>query len=389
MGPDLLSTGPPSFPPRLLNRFDSTCVNRLCIESRELCCACALHADDADETCTFVNVRSQKELHSLTRRILLLPLAFVSRKSWCVEKMAGVCIWSRIWNPVPPILSCVAAILCGNLVQEKIGLLTRIETDFDAWLKQWMQEKLIFSRFGNGFRCLNTVDARERLGRCVCVWCLGLDRCDLFPDCSCSSRIECAKLFSDWRRKERLSASVCLFFQLSICSSLHFAMITMSCAWQSSSLIHRVRDLATLVPDMVSVRIAAGNTISARPCCEMKSGGGKVTVCSREGEERKYCIAQAKCTLLKSSDNSCGGPAEAARFAYNDAMVVCERARSDIALLSQYFSSWIGLFALISPSPTPSFQFPIFPCLFFLLLSVWLLTSQTYNQTQKMVLLVM
>ncbi|KAH8944282.1 hypothetical protein BDL97_13G101700 [Sphagnum fallax] len=115
-------------------------------------------------------------------------------------------------------------------------------------------------------------------------------------------------------------------------------MITMSCAWQSSSLIHRVRDLATLVPDMVSVRIAAGNTISARPCCEMKSGGGKVTVCSREGEERKSCIAQAKCTLLKSSDNSCGGPAEAARFAYNDAMVVCERARSDIALLSQEIS---------------------------------------------------
>ncbi|CAK9863437.1 unnamed protein product [Sphagnum jensenii] len=122
-------------------------------------------------------------------------------------------------------------------------------------------------------------------------------------------------------------------------------MITMSCAWQSSSLIHRVRDLATLVPDMVSVRIAAGNTISARPCCEMKSGGGEVTVCSREGEERKSCIVQAKCTLLKSSDNSCGGPAEAARFAYNDAMVVCaaahnldERARSDIALLSQEIS---------------------------------------------------
>ncbi len=140
-------------------------------------------------------------------------------------------------------------------------------------------------------------------------------------------------------------------------------MITMSCAWQSSSLIHRVRDLATLVPDMVSVRIAAGNTISARPCCEMKSGGGKVTVCSREGEERKSCIARAKCTLLKSSDNSCGGPAEAARFAYNDAMVVCaaahnldERARSDIALLSQYFSSWIRLFAHI---PLSYSKFPV------------------------------
>jgi hypothetical protein len=88
----------------------------------------------------------------------------------------------------------------------------------------------------------------------------------------------------------------------------------------------------------------------------MKSGGGKVTVCSREGEERKSCIAQAKCTLPKSSDNSCGGPAEAVRFAYNDAMVVCaaahnldERARNDIALLSQYYSSWIGLLAHIPP----------------------------------------
>jgi hypothetical protein len=95
----------------------------------------------------------------------------------------------------------------------------------------------------------------------------------------------------------------------------------------------------------------------------MKSGGGKVTVCSREGEERKSYIAQAKCTLLKSSDNSCGGPAEAARFAYNDAMVVCaaahnldERARSDIALLSQYFSSWIGLFAHI---PLSHSKFPV------------------------------
>jgi hypothetical protein len=182
-------------------------VNRLCIESRELCCACALHADDAYETRTFVNVRSQKELHSLTRRSLLLPLAFVSRKSWCVEKMAGVCIWSRIWNPLPPILSCVAAILCGNLVQEKIGLLTRIKTDFDAWIKTVDARKADRLTFWNGFRCLNTVDAREKLGRCGCVWCLGLDRCDLFPDCSCSSRIECAKLFLDWRREERLSAS--------------------------------------------------------------------------------------------------------------------------------------------------------------------------------------
>ncbi len=43
-----------------------------------------------------------------------------------------MCIRSWIWNPVPPILSCVAAILCGNLVQENIGLLTRIETDLDA-----------------------------------------------------------------------------------------------------------------------------------------------------------------------------------------------------------------------------------------------------------------
>jgi hypothetical protein len=47
---DLISFPPRflSFPPCLLNRFDSTCVNRLCIESRGLCCACALHADDSE-----------------------------------------------------------------------------------------------------------------------------------------------------------------------------------------------------------------------------------------------------------------------------------------------------------------------------------------------------
>jgi len=46
-----------------------------------------------------------------------------------------------------------------------------------------------------------------------------------------------------------------------------------------------------------------------------------------------------------SSENFCGGPAEAARFARNDAMLVCaaaqnldERARSDISLLSQEIS---------------------------------------------------
>jgi hypothetical protein len=60
--------------------------------------------------------------------------------------------------------------------------------------------------------------------------------------------------------------------------------------------------------------------------------------------------------MLKSSssENFCGGPAEAARFARNDAMLVCaaaqnldERARSDISLLSQYFFFFFFLILLL------------------------------------------
>ncbi|CAK9266256.1 unnamed protein product [Sphagnum jensenii] len=136
-------------------------------------------------------------------------------------------------------------------------------------------------------------------------------------------------------------------------------MITMSCAWHSSSFLHRRRDFANSLDgkgDMASVRTdtaVAGDTKVVRgPCCETKRGGEEVTVSRSRGgrEERKCCISRGtkyNNTMLKSSssENFCGGPAEAARFARNDAMLVCaaaqnldERARSDISLLSQEIS---------------------------------------------------
>lgn len=77
------------------------------------------------------------------------------------------------------------------------------------------------------------------------------------------------------------------------------------------------------------------------PCrCELKS---EVKVSAREGEERKCSsLSRKQCVMLKVSEKACGGPAEAARCALNDAMLVCaaahnldERARSDLFLLSQ------------------------------------------------------
>jgi hypothetical protein len=145
-------------------------------------------------------------------------------------------------------------------------------------------------------------------------------------------------------------------------------MITMSCAWHCSSFLHRRRDFANSLDgkgDMASVRTdtaAAGDTKVVRgPCCETKRGGEEVTLSRSRGgrEERKCCISRGteyNNTLLKSSssENSCGGPAEAARFARNDAMLVCaaahnldERARNDISLLSQYFFFFFSFFLIL------------------------------------------
>ena len=78
-------------------------------------------------------------------------------------------------------------------------------------------------------------------------------------------------------------------------------------------------------------------------------GVGAVGVCRCEVknevqvEEKRCRLSGKRCVMLDTpSSKECGGPAEAARCAFNDAMLMCaaaqnldERARNDIVLLSQ------------------------------------------------------
>lgn len=76
--------------------------------------------------------------------------------------------------------------------------------------------------------------------------------------------------------------------------------------------------------------------------CEVRSDV-KVEVEEKVCADEKICAVSGKrCVMAQSARKECGGPAEAARCAFNDAMLMCnvahnidERARNDFLVLSR------------------------------------------------------
>jgi hypothetical protein len=84
-----------------------------------------------------------------------------------------------------------------------------------------------------------------------------------------------------------------------------------------------------------------GNRVARTGCrCEVKN---EVKVDAKVSVGEKICAVSGKrCVMAHSTRKECGGPAEAARCAFNDAMLMCnvahnidERARNDFLLLSR------------------------------------------------------